>query len=148
LGNFTTDKKSEGEGLDLTEHGEIGFDLSVRLRLDSEARSGRNRRPPNAAGHQALRRCCRGRRQRQSDEGLGGALPAKRSAIDPDFKEIYPCVTTVQGNRFRLRGGDPKKLSASIQKLFLEETRQAIEGPRRRMNTPGKKAKGKRQNED
>ena len=29
LGRFTTDKKSENEGLDLTEHGEIGFDLSV-----------------------------------------------------------------------------------------------------------------------
>jgi len=41
--------------------------------------------------------------------------------IDPDFKVIYPYVTTVSGNRFRLRGGDPAKLSASIQKLFSKK---------------------------
>jgi len=30
-------------------------------------------------------------------------------------------VTTVQGNRFRFRGGDPAKLSAHIQKLFAKK---------------------------
>ena len=36
----------------------------------------------------------------------------------PEFKEVYPFVTTVKGNRFRFRGGDPARLSASLERLY------------------------------
>ena len=48
-------------------------------------------------------------------------MPEIRRRFDPDFKAVYPYVTTVQGNRFRLRGGDPKGLSTHIQKLFTKK---------------------------
>ena len=37
---------------------------------------------------------------------------------EPEFKAIYPNVTTVQGNRFRFRGGDPKAMRDNLQILF------------------------------
>jgi hypothetical protein len=45
----------------------------------------------------------------------------KEGPIDPEFKAVYPYVTTVQGSRFRLRGGDPKTVAANIQKLFQKK---------------------------
>jgi len=118
LGNFTTSKEKENQGLDLTEHGEIGFDLSV----------GYDSIPTRAAAEPKAAKIPPG--QKRFDvvvEGVeNGALIKSWSELcvpteeplDPDFKEIYPFVTTVQSNRFRLRGGDPRALSAHIQKLF------------------------------
>ena len=35
-----------------------------------------------------------------------------------EFKEVYPFLTTVQGNRFRFRGGVPALMKDNLQKLF------------------------------
>jgi hypothetical protein len=37
---------------------------------------------------------------------------------DPEFLAVYPYLTTVQGNRFRFRGGDAGKLRDNLLKLF------------------------------
>ena len=34
------------------------------------------------------------------------------------FGVLYPNLTTVQGNRFRFRGGDPTKMGDNLLKLF------------------------------
>ena len=39
----------------------------------------------------------------------------------PEFRDVYPYLTTVQGNRFHFRGGDPGKLRYSMQKLFQDK---------------------------
>ena len=121
LGNFRTSVPDENEGLDQTEHGETGFDLggpdtfpTVHSKEPKAAKV-----PPG------------GKRFEVVVEGIenGGLLtawsqlcqPKEDGPIDPDFKAIYPYVTTVQGNRFRLRGGDPKTLSGHIQKLFTKK---------------------------
>ena len=36
----------------------------------------------------------------------------------PEFKAIYPYVTTVQGNRFQFRGGDQQRMKENLLKLF------------------------------
>jgi hypothetical protein len=36
----------------------------------------------------------------------------------PEFRTVYPYLTTVKGNRFRFRGGDPKVMQESLQRLF------------------------------
>lgn len=36
----------------------------------------------------------------------------------PEFKQVYPFVTTVQGNKFRFRGGDPNAMADNLAKLF------------------------------
>ena len=45
-----------------------------------------------------------------------GAQPAPN-----EFKTVYPYVTTVQGNRFRFRGGDPVVLRESLARLFQDK---------------------------
>jgi ammonium transporter len=121
LGNFRTSDPDENEGLDQTEHGEVGFDL------------GGPEMYPTAGGKEpkAAKVPPGGKRFEVVVEGIenGGLLsawsqlcqPKEDGPIDPDFKAIYPYVTTVQGNRFRLRGGDPKVVSGHIQKLFTKK---------------------------
>jgi hypothetical protein len=33
---------------------------------------------------------------------------------------VYPHLTTVSGNKFRFRGGDPGRLGGELQKLFTD----------------------------
>jgi len=40
-----------------------------------------------------------------------------------ELRTVYPFVTTVQGNRFHFRGGDPATMSASLMRLFEERLR-------------------------
>jgi hypothetical protein len=42
----------------------------------------------------------------------------------PEFKAVYPYVTTVEGNRFRFRGGDRKDLRLQLEKL-LQQTMES-----------------------
>ena len=37
---------------------------------------------------------------------------------DPAFKAVYPYFTTMTGNKFRFRGGDPVLLRGELQKLL------------------------------
>jgi ammonium transporter, Amt family len=120
LGNFRTSDPDESEGLDYTEHGETGFDFGG---LDTMP-TGRSKEPKAAKVPPG------GKRFEVVVEGIenGGLMQAWSQLCqpaelgpDPDFKAVYPFVTTVQGNRFRLRGGDPKALSAHIQKLFQKK---------------------------
>jgi ammonium transporter len=120
-GNFTTSLKNETEGLDQTEHGEVGFDYggaydAIPTGAATEPKAAKV--PPG------------GKRFAVIVEGVenGGLMKAwsdlcvpSEDPIDPDFKAVYPYVTTVQGNRFRLRGGDPATLSTHIQKLFQKK---------------------------
>ena len=121
LGNFRTSVPDENEGLDQTEHGETGFDFGG---LDTFPTA--SSKEPKAAKVPPG-----GKRFEVVVEGIenGGLLtawsqlcqPKEDGKVDPDFKAVYPFVTTVQGNRFRLRGGDPKGLSTHIQKLFTKK---------------------------
>jgi Amt family ammonium transporter len=119
-GNFTTDPQSEIEGLDRTEHGEVGFDygpgLDTTPAMSAEPRAAKA--PPggvrrfsivldgvdNGALLKAWSDLCK-----PTPEGV---------AVDPDFKAVYPYVTTVKGNRFQLRGGEPARISAHLERLF------------------------------
>jgi hypothetical protein len=121
LGNFRTSTADENEGLDQTEHGETGFDFGG-LDIFPTAHS----KEPKAAKVPPG-----GKRFAVVVEGIenGGLMtawsqlcqPKEDGPIDADFKAVYPYVTTVQGNRFRLRGGEPKKLATHIQNLFTRK---------------------------
>ena len=122
-GNFTTSEEEESLGLDQTEHGEVGFDFglageSISISASTEPRAAKV--PPGSKRFEIV------------VEGIenGGLIhawnelcqPAQEGKpLDPDFKAIYPFVTTVQGNRFRFRGGDSKNLAAHVQRLFMKK---------------------------
>lgn len=121
LGNFRTSEKDEVEGLDRTEHGEVGFDFGLTGDTvpSSPSTSPRSAKEPPGTKRFAV-----------VVEGVenGGLLQAwsdlckpSEGPVDADFKAIYPYVTTVNGNRFRFRGGDSAKLSTHVLKLFQKK---------------------------
>ena len=117
-GRFTTDVRSETDGLDQTEHGEIGFDLglaydAVLARTGAEPKAAKS--PPGQKRFDVIVEDVDSSELIKVWSDL--CVPSDEP-LNPDFKELYPFVTTVQGNRFQLRGGDPAKLSVHLQKLY------------------------------
>jgi Amt family ammonium transporter len=116
---FALPAKAEAEGLDQAIHGEAGFDLNpveemltgaeYEPRAASVPPSGKRRftvvveGPKNGDLVHAWSELCQ----------PGKSPPA-------DFTAVYPFVTTVQGNRFRFRGGDPIILRESLERLFRD----------------------------
>jgi Amt family ammonium transporter len=114
---FIADERDEIEGLDHTEHGETGFDLSLAtdaaLQTPVEPRAALI--PPNGQS-----------RFHVVVDGVPQAVLMKAWSemcqpdhkCPPEFKAVYPYMTTVQGNRFLFRGGDQGQIRDNMQRLF------------------------------
>ncbi len=118
LVGLTTDLASEVEGLDRTEHGETGFYLTSALE-ELPAAVGREPRPatqpPDGVGRYIL--VVEGADPQRladawSDLCQAGTVPTS------EFKRVYPFFTTMQGNRFRFRGGNPEVVRESLENLL------------------------------
>jgi ammonium transporter len=123
LVGFGTDAKSETEGLDRTEHGEVGFDLGPALEVapagaGAEPRAARVP-PPGCAKRFSV--VVEGVQNGDLLHAWSNLCQPSPTPPAPEFKEVYPFVTTVQGNRFRFRGGDPEVMKTSLQKLFQSQ---------------------------
>jgi ammonium transporter, Amt family len=120
LGNFRTSVPDESEGLDYTEHGESGFDFggidTLPVGRSTEPKAARV--PPGGKRFEVV---VEGAENGSLLQAWSQLCQPSEEPADADFKAVYPFVTTVQGNRFRLRGGDPKSLSTSIQNLFQKK---------------------------
>ena len=47
--------------------------------------------------------------------------------IPLEFKTVYPFVTTVTGNRFQFRGGDPPIMRDSLQQLLEKRLQKPLQ---------------------
>jgi ammonium transporter len=124
---FTVDNREEVEGLDRTEHGEVGFDLS----LATEAAAVGTTAEPRAAvvppdGMNRFSVVIEGMPEGELIHVWSDLCQPQAGPLAPEFKAVYPFVTTVQGNRFRFRGGDAAAMRDSLQKLFQEHSRNTI----------------------
>lgn len=125
---FTLDGKSEGDGLDRSEHGEVGFDLGLALeesmpqRLVHEPRSAAV--PPN--GHKRFTVVVQGVSTPELIDAWSKLCQVSAAPPSLQFKTVYPYVTTVQGNRFRFRGGDPKTMSDNLRQLFQNKLEKSV----------------------
>jgi ammonium transporter len=127
LVGFTADAREETEGLDRSEHGEVGFDLGLALESVPEAPAHEPRPalvPPNGV-----------RRFTVVVEGVDPAelkntwseLCGAGAAPPPaEFRAVYPYMTTVQGNRFRFRGGDPQALSENLRQVLQSRVKAPL----------------------
>jgi ammonium transporter len=130
---FALEPADETEGLDLSQHGEVGFDMGGAGETVPETPHVEPR-PANVPTNGVHR----------FTVVLDGPTPADLMQIwsslcqsgplppPQEFREVYPFVTTVKGNRFRFRGGDPARLSASLERLFAsrlsgKKVRAAVE---------------------
>ncbi len=124
---FCADPKSEGEGLDRSQHGETGFDLGPELEMAPAAEGPTPRAalvPPN--GEKRFSVVVDG-----VDDGnlmhVWSELCQPSPNVPPEFRTIYPNVTTVQGNRFRFRGGDPDTMRSSLESLFQQHFKNKLQ---------------------
>jgi hypothetical protein len=118
---FCVDPKAEGEGLDRTEHGEVGFDLGLALESTSETAPQEPRSaaiPPN--GDQRFTVVVQGAKNGELIHAWSNLCQARATPPAAEFTAVYPYLTTVTGNRFRFRGGDSKAMRANLERLFQD----------------------------
>lgn len=116
---FCLDSRSENEGLDRSEHGEIGFDLGPSMDLVPEAPMLEPRAamvPPN--GEKRFTVVVEGVKNGDLMHAWSEHCQTGSRPPSPEFTAVYPYMTTVQGNRFRFRGGDPTVMKDNLQRLF------------------------------
>jgi ammonium transporter len=117
---FSLPAEEEAAGTDRSEHGESGFDYGMGAAVEQvpEAVPTEPRPamvPPNGKGRFVV-----------VVEGAGEKdLMAAWSRLcqtgvehPPEFRDVYPLLTTVRGNRFHFRAGDPNDVRGSLKRLF------------------------------
>ena len=116
----------ERDGLDLSQHGEVGYILDEgaagKVKTDGAPISPITGEPrPASAPPNGQRRFSVVIEGVGSDELIrawASLCQASAAPPAPEFKAVYPFVTTVQGNRFRFRGGDASAIRDNINRLF------------------------------
>jgi len=113
---FCVDAETEQEGLDRAIHGEVGIDMGPEgdmAVVGAEPRAAIV--PPGGVKRFTV----------VVEAGRNGELATAWTKVcqptptpPADFLKLYPFLTTVQGNRFHFRGGDPKEMSDSLQRLL------------------------------
>jgi ammonium transporter len=119
LMGFTVEAKEETEGLDRIEHGEVGFDLGLALESVPEVPAHEPRPalvPPN--GQKRFTVVVEGADAAELKNTWSDLCGAGAAPTPAEFRALYPYMTTVQGNRFRFRGGDPKVMSENLRHLL------------------------------
>jgi ammonium transporter len=118
---FCLSHRSETEGLDRSEHGEVGFDLGLTLESAPEEPVVEPRSatvPPN--GQKRFTAVVEGASNGDLIHAWSELCQARAKPPSPEFRAVYPYLTTVQGNRFHFRGGDPRTMRDNLQRLFQD----------------------------
>lgn len=126
LCGFTCEENAEVEGLDQTEHGEVGFNFGPSLEAAPENTIQEPRSallPPN--GEKRFAVAVEGASTAELLDTWSQLCQASASPPSPQFRSIYPYMTVVEGNRFRFRGGDPKAVSENLRQLFQDRLAKA-----------------------
>jgi hypothetical protein len=125
LGNFKTDEQGESEGLDRTEHGEVGFDFSAATEsvtvLSTEPRAAT---APRGNGRFEVQ--LTGADPKEMMKVWTGLCQPSENPPDADFLAVYPHVTTVRGTTFRCRGGDPALIAKKLESLFTRHIGKGV----------------------
>ncbi|MFO0936494.1 MAG: ammonium transporter [Gemmataceae bacterium] len=119
---FTLSAKDEADGLDRACHGEIGFDFGGgaldELTATPEPKAAVA--PPNGKTKR-FTVVIKGVDHAKLVSAWSGLCQASDKPHSPNFKKVYPFLTTVTENSFRFRGGDTVEISTALKKL-IEET--------------------------
>jgi hypothetical protein len=134
LWGFNLDERAENEGLDQAEHGEAGFDLGPTLAEAPEKASPEPRParvPPD--GRKRFTVVVDGPSPGELMHAWSALCQVGPKPPAPEFRAVYPYLTTVRGNRFHFRGGDPDVMRDSLRRLFQDY----LQGPAVRAQVEG-----------
>jgi Amt family ammonium transporter len=127
LWGFSVTAEAENQGLDRAEHNEVGFDFGLgALEEVPETRPPEPRpatMPPNGHGRYTI--VVDGPQQAELMHAWSEMCQTGKPA-PAAFRAVYPYVTTVQGNRFRFRGGDRVKMRTHLQDLFQDSLGETV----------------------
>ncbi|MGH7170868.1 MAG: ammonium transporter [Gemmataceae bacterium] len=116
---FCLEPQAENEGLDRNQHNEVGFDLTLAYEEASETPPTEPRSalaPPNGKGRFTI--ILDGTNPRDLMHTWSELCQNGPQPVPAELRAVYPFVTTVRGNRFHFRGGDPAAMSATLTRLF------------------------------
>jgi ammonium transporter len=120
---FSLTAEAESLGVDRAEHGEVGFDFGgpmqeevVEVKALPEPRAATV--PPEGEGRYTI--IIDGAPQRELMRAWSQMCQVGAKPPSAEFRAVYPYVTTVQGNRFRFRGGDRIAMRGHLMRLFTE----------------------------
>jgi Amt family ammonium transporter len=116
----------ERDGLDLSQHGEAGYIMEEgmvgKVVSDDQARPAKTDEPRAATeppnGHRRFSVVVEGAGNSELIQAWSALCQTGAAPPSPEFKAVYPFLTTVQGNRFRFRGGDSTSIKENLAKLF------------------------------
>ena len=117
---FALPAKAESEGLDRYIHGEAGFDLNPVEELPMAAEYEPRSASVPAEGKRRFTVVVEGAKNGDLVHAWSNLCQPGAGPPPADFAAVYPFVTTVQGNKFRFRGGDPVVLRESLERLFQD----------------------------
>ena len=117
--NFSTDLNSESEGLDETEHGETGFDFGTTFSSAKASAPRSALSPPNKGKGYII--ALDGPKEEDVRKVWSDMCQAGKTPPSDDFKKVYPYLTTINGNKFKFRGGDPNHIKDSLSSLFQKK---------------------------
>lgn len=117
--NFSTDLNSESEGLDETEHGETGFDFGTTFSSAKATAPRSALSPPNKIKGYII--ALDGPKEEDVRKVWSDMCQAGKTPPSDDFKKVYPYLTTINGNKFKFRGGDPNHIKDSLSSLFQKK---------------------------
>jgi hypothetical protein len=116
---FHPEPRGESEGLDRTEHGEVGFDFGPTLEVAAELSPPEPRPakiPPD--GQKRFSVVVEGAKNGDLIDVWSRLCQTGPEEPPAEFLAVYPFMTTVQGNRFRFRGGDPNSIRDNLSRLL------------------------------
>jgi ammonium transporter len=115
---FTLSPKDEAAGLDLSQHGEVGFDMGPDVDAGAVVEPKAALAPPANGGGKRFTVVVDGPPVEKLMIAWSKLCQTGEHPPAKEFRDVYPFVTTVAGNRFRFRGGDPVLLKDRLKKLF------------------------------
>lgn len=120
---FTVKPKDEEVGLDLTQHGEIGLDVGqIEEELAVPEPKAASKPPAQFNGQSGRFTVVLDGADAKEVQTLWADLcKPSDTPPRPEFVAVYKHLTTMSGNKFKFRGGNPAEIKRSLEALFSDE---------------------------
>ena len=121
---FTVKPEAEAEGLDLSQHNETGMDVGPDVDAGAVVTMPKAASAPPGMTNGHSKRfvvIVEGVSAKDLQKAWEELCKPRETPPSNNFAAVYPYLTTVKGNIFKFRGGDPIDIKDKLKKLFEEQ---------------------------